>query len=134
MLIMMENAIFRKWWFSMVVKRAKYGNIKTKIDGITFDSRAESEYYRWLKQNKDVVNIECQPKFTLQPSFRKNNKTIRAITYIADFRVFYRDGHTEIIDVKGVETDSFRIKAKLFEFCYPDLSLILIKGNKYKNG
>jgi hypothetical protein len=55
---------------------------------------------------------------------------IKAITYAADFLVTYRDGHQEIVDVKGVLTPQFRDKKKTFEFRYPGLSLIIVPGAK----
>lgn len=42
----------------------------------------------------------------------------RAITYVADFLVTYHDGREEVVDVKGVETDVFKIKRVLFELRY----------------
>jgi len=34
-----------------------------------------------------------------------------------------KDGTTEVVDVKGVETQVFKIKKKMFEYMYPDLSI-----------
>ena len=61
----------------------------------------------------------------LQPGFTKNGKRHRPITYRADFRVRYKDGHEAIIDVKGYKTQVFRIKQKMFEYKYPEKELIL---------
>lgn len=109
----------------------KYGEIKTKVDGITFDSKLEADYYRQLvekKLNGDIEGFELQPKFLLQPGFKKNGKTYQAIHYIADFKVIDYEGNIQIIDVKGVETEKFKIKHKMFEYLYPELSLSVIKG------
>jgi hypothetical protein len=51
----------------------------------------------------------------------------KAITYTADFRVTYSDGHQELEDIKGFSTEIFLLKKKLFEFKYPDLTLKVIK-------
>ena len=67
-----------------------------------------------------------QPKFELLPGFKKNGRTFRAITYTADFKVTYADGHVEIIDVKGIKTEVFKLKRKIFEFQYPDLTLKIV--------
>jgi hypothetical protein len=111
-------------------KKSKYGNRKVTVNGIRFDSVAESEYYRhliWLKQAGEVESFELQPKFELLPKFKKNGKSIRAMKYIADFRVTYTGGTVEIVDVKGAVTKEFAIKRKLFNYNYPDLDLKVIK-------
>ncbi|MCM3573313.1 DUF1064 domain-containing protein [Mesobacillus subterraneus] len=102
--------------------RNKFGNRKTVVDGITFDSRAEAKYYeqlKWLKKAKQIKDFKLQPKFLLQEAFKKNGNTIRKIEYKADFEIHNLDGSVEIIDVKGVETEAFKIKKKLFEKRYP---------------
>ncbi|MDR7856328.1 DUF1064 domain-containing protein [Tissierella sp.] len=111
-------------------KKSKYRNVKTTVDGITFDSKREAEYYcqlKILKQAGEIKDFGLQPRYELQPTFRKNGTTHRSITYVADFVVVNNDGTTEVIDVKGVETKDFKIKKKLFEYKYPDLSLKIIK-------
>jgi hypothetical protein len=79
-----------------------------------------------LAQAGEVTSIECQPKFMLQEPFKKNGKAYRAIEYIADFRVTYKDGHVEIEDVKGIMTEVFKIKRKMFEKRYPELTLKIV--------
>lgn len=111
-------------------KKNKYNNKKTEIDGITFDSKKEAEYYsmlKILKQAGEIKDFGLQPRYELQPKFSKNGKTYRAITYIADFVIVNLDGTTEVVDVKGVETQVFKIKKKMFEYQYPDLSLKIVK-------
>jgi hypothetical protein len=114
--------------------RSKYGAKKVTIDGITFDSIAESKYYlqlKWLKQAKQIKDFKLQPKYLLQEAFKKNGKTIRKIEYKADFEVYKLDGTTEIIDIKGAITKEFAIKRKLFEKKYSD-SITLLKYDKKK--
>ncbi|MBC1974544.1 DUF1064 domain-containing protein [Listeria booriae] len=109
--------------------QSKYNNKKTTIDGFTFDSKAEAAYYVHLKLLKKAGEVECfklQPRYLLQEAFTKNRKEFRKIEYVADFEVKYKDGHTEIIDIKGVKTDAFKIKQKLFERKYMD-SIICLK-------
>ena len=70
--------------------------------------------------------MELQPRFLLQESFRKNNKTYRKIDYVADFK-YIENGKTIVEDVKGLQTDVFKIKHKLFEKKYPKLELRIIE-------
>jgi len=110
--------------------RSKYGNKGKVVDGIKFSSQKEALRYielRYLKQAGIVRDFEMQPRYVLQEAFRKNGKTIRPIYYIADFLVTYADGHQEIEDVKGrFMTEVFKLKWKLFEKRYPDLTLKLV--------
>lgn len=99
------------------VKRNKYNAQKTVVDGITFDSKAEAEYYcalKLLKKAGEVKSIELQPEFELLPG----EEGKRPVKYIADFRVTYSDGKVEIIDVKGVRTDVYKLKKRLVEHKY----------------
>jgi len=111
-------------------KKSKYGNQKVTIDGHTFDSKREAEYYQELKLRKrtgEIVDFELQPEFLLQKGFTKNGKSYRSVKYVADFKVVYPDGRIEVIDVKGHETQVFRLKRKWFEHEYPDLTLTIVK-------
>ena len=112
------------------VKKNKYRNIKTAVDGITFDSKKEADYYcqlKILKRAGEIKDFGLQQKYELQPSFEKNGTNYRAIAYVADFVITNLDGTTEVIDTKGVETKDFKIKKKLFEYKYKDLELKIIK-------
>ena len=101
----------------------KYHNTKVTINGHTFDSKLEAWYYVKLTKDHTVEKIELHPKYELLATFKKNGKTFQKITYIADFLVTYKDGRMEIVDCKGIETEVFRIKRKLFEAKYPDLTI-----------
>lgn len=94
-----------------------------------FDSIAESKRYKelaLLQRAGKITELQLQPKFLLQESFRKNGKTYRKIEYIADF--MYEEKNKIIVeDVKGKETEVFKLKRKLFEKKYPALELKIIK-------
>lgn len=108
----------------------KYSAKKITIDGHTFDSKREAEYYQELKMRKragEIKDFELQPEFTLQEAFKKNGRRYRAIKYRADFKVIFPDGRIEIVDVKGYSTKVFAIKRKLFEYRYPELTLKIVK-------
>jgi hypothetical protein len=90
----------------------------------------EADYYRYLLEQPDIKNIELQPVFLLQPAFKKLGNTIRKIEYKADFLLTYMDGLQVAVDVKGVLTDVFKLKAKWFNYTYPDLELRLVTWHK----
>lgn len=106
----------------------KYNNKKTQVDMYVFDSALEAKRYRQLallERAGEISNLRLQVPFLLQDSFRKNGKTFRKIEYIADF-VYEEKGKKIVEDTKGVKTDVFKMKQKLFEYKYPDLSLKVI--------
>ena len=103
--------------------KSKYGAKRTKIDGLLFDSKKEADYYSELKLLQMAGEIDgfcMQPIFLLQEGMEER----KPITYRADFIVFYPDGTYEIIDTKGMETDVFKLKEKMFNSRYPHLDLI----------
>lgn len=103
---------------------SKYHSRKTKVDGITFDSKAEAERYaelRLLLRAGIVRELKLQPEFELIPAFRKNGRTYRRTVYRADFSYYdATSGQFVIEDVKGMKTELYRLKKKLFEYKYPD--------------
>lgn len=110
---------------------SKYRAIKTKVNNIVFDSKLEAKRYTELlmmERSGRIEKLELQPSFLLQPSFKKNGKTYRKIEYVADFK-YYDPVKEKIVieDTKGIETDVFKIKRKMFEYKYEDLELQIIK-------
>ncbi|HBF5457517.1 TPA: DUF1064 domain-containing protein [Clostridioides difficile] len=114
---------------------SKYNNKKIIIDGIKFDSKDESEYYLYLKEKKangEIKDFGLQQKFELQPKFKKDGKSYRAITYTVDFAIYKWNGEVVYIDVKGYSTQQGELRKKLFDYKYQDKILIWIsKSKKY---
>ena len=118
----------------------KYHNKKTIADGIKFDSKIEAERYAQLKilERAGIIrDLELQPEYELIPSFKKGGKTWRRTVYKADFRYILCDDCRIIIeDVKGsasVITDVFRLKQKLFEYRYPELTIKIVTSKDIKS-
>lgn len=116
-------------WYVEQQDNNKYHNKKVYVDGIRFDSKAEARRYLFLKSEQEagrIKNLKLQPEFEILPTHKKNGKTVRAIKYKADFQ-YLRGSECVVEDVKGVETETFRLKKKLVEFYYPDVTITLIK-------
>jgi hypothetical protein len=113
---------------------------KVTFNGIVFDSQIEGQRYLQLlsmEQTGDISHLVCHPKFELQPSFKHHGKTIRAITYTADFQ--YTDlanGDVIVEDVKGRNNrakrsntafipPAGRLRIKLFKYKFPTLKFII---------
>ena len=108
----------------------KYHSKKTTIYGRTFDSKKEANRYcelRLLEMAGKIKDLQLQQQFILQPPFRKNGKLIRAITYIADFVYYDLEQMKNVVeDVKGYKTKEYMLKKKMFEYKFPDLTIVEI--------
>lgn len=91
----------------------KYGNKKTVIDGITFDSKREAKRYSELKlllHAGEISMLSRQVAFVLAPSVKINGRNRPPLKYIADFTYTDRNGQMVIEDCKGFVTEGYRIK------------------------
>jgi len=96
---------------------SKYKAIKTKIDGITFDSRKEAQRYaelRLMANGYTIIQLEMQPVYVLAPAVIINGRKKPALKYKADFR-YIKDGKVIVEDVKGMLTPVYRIKRHLMK-------------------
>jgi len=99
-----------------MARRNKYGAKKTEVDGILFDSKAESKRYLVLKalvEQGDIWSLELQPEYTFPIDGRElRYPSKRVVKYRADFR--YQTPEGEVVeDVKGFDTITSRIKRSL---------------------
>ena len=106
----------------MIIKN-KYHNKKVIYNGIKFDSKKERARFITLKQLEKagiIKELELQKKFLLQEGYTNaKGKRIRPIYYIADFYYYdYINNKWVVEDVKGVRTDVYKLKKKLFEYKY----------------
>lgn len=107
------------------MKRPKYGNRKTTVDNIEFDSKAEAAYYCALKVRErlgEVYEVQLQPRY----SFVVNGLLIT--TYRADF-AFYDavEKRTRVIDVKGFRVRDLSTKLKLMKALHK-ISVEIVKA------
>ena len=96
---------------------SKYGNKRTVVDGITFDSNAEARrwsYLRLMEKAGEISGLERQVSFALVEGVRFAGEARKrpAIRYVADF-TYVENSRLVIEDVKGVETPEFRLKRHL---------------------
>lgn len=110
------------WW---LVKRSKFFSKKVVVEGITFDSKKESQKYLELKELEKkgtIKDLELQKEYVLQDKFKINNKTRRSIVYRADFTyITTKDDKLHVVDIKSPYTAKdkvYRIKKKMFEYRY----------------
>lgn len=116
--------------------KSKYNSKKIVIDGIKFDSKAEGEFYIYLKDLKEqgkIKEIILQEKLVLQEGFKKDGKTFRPITYTVDFTFTTSTGELIRVDVKGMETQQGNLKRKMYEYKYKEPLYWVAKSKKYGN-
>ena len=104
----------------------KYNNKKVTIDGIKFDSIAESK--RWLVLKEELAqgkirNLKVHPDYHIQEGYTdpQTGQRVKPIKYVADFsyeRMMttapYLNRWVFIVeDVKGFETDLFKTKYQM---------------------
>lgn len=97
--------------------QSKYNSQRTETGGIRFDSRKEAQRYEELLillKAGEITDLKLQHTFTLQESYRDpDGFKVDAIKYIADFTYYDSAGNWIVEDVKGVRTDTYKIKKKL---------------------
>ena len=95
---------------------SKYGNQKTAIDGITFDSKREANRYcelRLLEKAGQIKHLGLQKRFEIVPK----TKYGKALHYVADF-VYQECGKMVVEDAKGVRTQVYCLKKRLMAELY----------------
>ena len=95
---------------------------------IVFDSKLEKKFYEEVVvpglEDGTIAKAELQKKYNLQPSFKHEGKTIRAIDYVSDFTLTYSDGCILVIDIKGRATADAKIKKKMMHYVHPELKFV----------
>ena len=114
------------------MRRNKYNARKTTVCGHTFDSKKEAERDRVLlskEQAGEISALTIHPRFEIMPKFKdRTGKTHRSINYVGDFEYIEEPDKTWVVeDVKGVQTQVFRIKKKLFLREYPGVDFRIVE-------
>jgi len=92
--------------------RHKFGAQRTERNGRAYASKAEARYAQGLELHKRSGQL----LFWLeQVPVQLPGKT----TYRVDFVEFWADGDIRFVDVKGVETETFKLKKRQVEALYP---------------
>ena len=113
----------RKAQKKLLKDKNKYHAKATKLDGILFASQFEAGYYSELKlkvRAGEVAGFIMQAKFLLQEGYTDNDgNDVKPIFYVADFVVWEASGKSYVVDTKGVVTDTYKLKKKMFKKRYP---------------
>ena len=94
----------------MIQKKNKVRNA-TKVEKYGIQFKSKLECYTYEAFMNAGIPVKYEPKhFTLIPNFEYLGEKIRPITYLPDFI-----GKNFIVECKGLITDSFPLRFKLFK-------------------
>ena len=110
---------------SYLKRGSKYGNTITQYKGRNYHSRKEAEWAIVMDDRLKLGEItDWKSQFTLKLDI--NNEHI--CNYIIDFWAITKDGLEELTEIKGFETNEWKIKWRLAQALYRDkYKFILIK-------
>lgn len=100
--------------------RRKYRNTRYTTNGVTFDSKAEAEYWLKLRDREargEIHSLQRQVVFALRcPVETAHDLIAVAAHYVADF-TYYEGGARHVVDVKrpATVTAVYRLKRKWLE-------------------
>ena len=94
-------------------KANKFNAKKITEDGITYDSKRELAFKHLLDLNG--IQYKMQVRVVLQPKFKYNGKAVREIAMVPDYMVTKGDRTVAIVDVKGMITDTYKLKEKMLK-------------------
>ena len=90
-------------------KRSKFGNVKTTVDGIVFDSRREALHWQLLRLREasgKITQLKRQVRYDLHVC------GIKVCAMVPDFE--YWEGDKLIVaDSKGMKTPMYNLKKKM---------------------
>jgi hypothetical protein len=108
---------------------SKYHARATTLDGLRFDSKAEAFRYTQLTllaRAGQITDLCVHPRYIIWDHWTvtaKGKKHLEKIEYEGDFS-YTENGQPVVEDVKGVLTDVYRIKKKMFLARYPEIKFV----------
>jgi hypothetical protein len=112
-------------------KGNKYGARKTMYGGARYDSKREADYARELDLRKRARGSDKIAEWERQVRIPLVVNDSKICDYILDFRVTYVDGRVELVEVKGFETATWKLKKKLLEATYlrkyPEVKYLIVR-------
>jgi hypothetical protein len=102
----------------------KYRAKTATYNGQKYHSKREAAYAAELDLRVKAGELRATER---QVTVRLDVSGFHICDYVVDFVVTHADGHEEWIEVKGFETPIWKLKKKLFEACYPNRKLVVVK-------
>lgn len=128
----------------------KYRNVHETYNGVTYHSKREAAYAReldlrlrargkdriqsWRRQVKISLDVDCEGRllaFLQGASVPNPGPLMHICNYFVDFELTHTDGSIELVEIKGMETDVYKLKRKLLEATFlkahPEVTYTVIK-------
>ena len=107
----------KKMYFQKRFQKNKYGAIAKEYNGIIYHSKLEAQYAAELDlrlKAKEIKGWRRQVKISLDVN------GFHICNYYIDFVIEHKDGTEEYVEVKGFQTEIWRLKWKLTEALLQD--------------
>lgn len=106
---------------------SKFGNVRKVFKGRSYHSKKEARYAQELELRRIAHDIKA---WKPQVRIRLDANGQHICDYYIDFEVEHNDGLIEYVEVKGFETEVWRLKWKIFESIYgrnPNYKLTIVR-------
>lgn len=96
----------------------KYGNTRTTLNGIVFDSKREANTYFRLQYDEKrgvIKDLKRQVRYNFpdgKGGLIRYQESKRPLAYVADF-TYIKDDKLVVADAKGFKTDIYKLKKAL---------------------
>ena len=115
---------------------SKYGAKPTTIthkgEEVRCASRAEAKRFGeliLLLRARKIDDLQFHPRFPLYAFDPETNAITKVATYVADasYIELGKVARVTVEDIKGMATETFKLKAKWFRACYPEIDFRVLK-------
>lgn len=106
--------------FEVMKPYPKYNNKKKEYNGASYHSKLEASYAEMLDfrvKAGDVIKWDKQKKLSIDVN------SFHICNYFIDFKVYLSDNSIEYVEVKGFETDTWRLKWRLTQSLFDELTI-----------
>jgi len=107
-----------------------YGGKRADLNNRYFRSRWEANYARYLNvliKQKAVTKWEYEAE-----TFRFNGINKGTMSYLPDFKVWYKDGTIKFIEIKGYMNQKSATQLKRMKKYFPTVKVELVDSKKYR--
>lgn len=110
------------------VRKPRIRGVASKEDR-TYEGRCYHSKNEMLYAAKLDLLLKAGKIWRVEPQIRiplrVNDQLV--CTMVADFLIVNNDGTKEYHEVKGMETDTYKLKRKLLKACRPDINYVVVK-------
>lgn len=99
-----------------IMPGAKYGSRRTLYGGIEYHSKKEADYAAELDLRIRAGDIK---RWGRQVPIPLEVEGVRVALYLMDFEIWHLNGSIEWVEVKGYQTDLWKLKWKMLQAMLP---------------